>query len=557
MKSQLRKTFECLSLRSIESVQDGNTLSSFDEYMHVERPIEAELRAKMKEIEAIGGGIILLVGSAGDGKSHLISRMKREFTWGNECYYNDATASCSPKKDAITTLKDALFEFKEINIPTTNRKLVLAINLGKLNAFIDEEDVKEEYASIVKATEPIFDEDDSTPPIDSERVKVVLFSDEQIFEFYPENESSYPVRSNFISTILEKITRCDKDNPFYQAYKCDIQNGTGKHDPCILNYELLQIPAVRYTIEMSLIEAIVRYKLLITPREFLDFIHSIIIHPNINGNNASKNNFYEALLPTLLYSGGKSLIRNAMSKLDPLKYSSLEHDSQLSLLFTSHAVPDGFLTISKEEIPSIILDITNKLYDNNGRDITRTAKFIYRLKHLLNYHSECEDYVSYLSLLRSVFKGEIDVVMQNIDELVNRTIPRHCGSYYEKQNMIPLNIQGGLYRLFSKLEIELNEIPDNLFNPNKKTRFYLRFMLEWSVKSESVKLLMDFQLFTYLQELKRGKLAISYENDKHIGYSAFLRKLTSLCEPSAPITIASADNRELTLMEKYKSILLQ
>lgn len=557
MKSQLRVVFERLSLHSIEAVQDGNALSKFDEYMHVERPIEAELRAKMKDIEKAGGGIILLVGSAGDGKSHLISRMKREFSWGDECYYNDATASCSPHKDAITTLKAALHDFKDVNLLSTNKKLVLAINLGKLNAFIDEEDVKSDYSSIVKATKDIFDEDDSTPPIDAEKVKVVLFADAQIFEFYPENESSYPVRSSFISTILEKIAKCDVENPFYRAYQYDIQNDVEKREPCILNYELLQIPEVRYTIEMSLIETIVRYKLLITPREFLDFIYSIIIHPNINGGNSSKNNFYEALLPTLLYSGGRSLMRNAMAKLDPLKYSSLEHDCQLSLLFTSHSVPDGFLTASDGKIPSTILNLTNKLYDNNGRDITRTAKFLYRLKHLLNYHSECDDYVSYLSLLRSVFSGETDVVMQNMDELVNSAIPRHCGSYYDKQNMIPLNIQGGMYRLFSKLEIELKELPTNLFNPDRRTKFYLRFLLEWRVKSESVKLLMDFQLFSYLRELKRGKLAISYENDKHIGFSAFLRRLTSLCEDSSPITIVSADNRELVLMEKYNTILLQ
>ena len=557
MRSQLKDVLERLSLHSVESVQDGNSLSAFDEYMHVERPIEGELRSRMRAIERSGGGIVLLVGSAGDGKSHLISRMRKEFSWGDECFYNDATASSSPRKDAIATLKEALVEYKDINLGSTCRKLVLAINLGKLNAFIDDEEVKKDYSCIVKASVPIFDEDDTTPPEESDRIKVVLFTDEQIFEFHPDNESEYPVSSSFISLILEKIASRDEDNPFYRAYKMDIQNEMRMQEPCIINYELLQIAAVRKTIEMSLIEAIVRYKLLITPREFLDFIYSIIVHPQIDRHNFTKNNYLEALLPTLLYEGTRNLINNAVSKLDPFKYSNLQHDEILSCLFTSLSIPEDYLPECGCELPRDMVDMINKLYDNNGRDITRVVKFVYRLGHVLNYHSECKDYISYLNLLRNLFRGEINEVMQEMDELVNGTIPRHSASYYDKQNMIPLNTQGSMYRLFTNLQIELNEIPDNLFNPNSKTRFFIRFMLAWSVKGETVKLQMDYQLYTYLQDLKRGKLAVSYENDKHIGFSSFLRDLTALCESSSPITIVRVDNKELTLMEKYKSIFLQ
>ncbi len=65
-----------LSQSSIESVQTGNGFSVIDNYLHTERPISSELLDRMIEIDQEGGGIILLVGSAGDGKSHLLSKVK-------------------------------------------------------------------------------------------------------------------------------------------------------------------------------------------------------------------------------------------------------------------------------------------------------------------------------------------------------------------------------------------------------------------------------------------------------------------------------------------------
>ena len=147
--SQLKEAFLHLSQHSVDSVQNGNAFTNWDEYMHVERPIESKLKEKMDEIDNAGGGIVLLVGSAGDGKSHLISCIKKKSDWGDGSFYNDATASSSPKKTAIDTLKEALVEFKDENLYKTTKKLVLAINLGKLNALIDDEDIKTDYKEIV------------------------------------------------------------------------------------------------------------------------------------------------------------------------------------------------------------------------------------------------------------------------------------------------------------------------------------------------------------------------------------------------------------------------
>lgn len=544
--SQLREAFLHLSQHSVDSVQNGKEFTNWDEYMHVDRPIESKLMIKMDAIDNAGGGIVLLVGSAGDGKSHLISRIKQMSDWGESSFYNDATASSSPKKTAIDTLKEALSEYKDVNLSRTNKKLVLAINLGKLNALIDDEEFKSEYGQIVKATEPIFDDDDTTPPIDSDRVKVVMFTDEQIFEFYTDGTEDIPVESEFLSNLMEKVVDKTDENPFYTAYKADLVNGINPKDPVLLNYKLLCVPEVRNTIVKTLIEAIVRFKLIITPREFLDFLYSIIVYPH--SNYKEKADFFEALLPTLLYCGNENTIQKAISRLDPLKQSSTEHDKQLSVLSTSYSIPATYLTADETAaLPAELLARTNEFYGNNGRDIIRTTKFVFRLKHLLSYHTESNVYKSYLGLLRGIFNKNPQK-MQEIYSIVTKAIPRHYGSYYEKNDMIPLNIQGGRYRLFGRLQLKPN--PTRAYHSTEyRNEFLLRFDLSWKFPGDPVTLRMDYQLYAYLMELNRGKLALSYENEKDLAFSRFVRRLIEKCDCEQDITVVTSDAQELELSE--------
>ena len=58
-RTKLEEVFEHLSQHSADSVQNGVKFSEWDEYMHVDRPIEDTLIGKMDEIDKIGGGIIL------------------------------------------------------------------------------------------------------------------------------------------------------------------------------------------------------------------------------------------------------------------------------------------------------------------------------------------------------------------------------------------------------------------------------------------------------------------------------------------------------------------
>lgn len=543
----LKEALSRLSQHSVDSVQSGISFSDLDGYLHVERPVESHLLHKISEIDDAGGGIILLVGSAGDGKSHLISKIKPDCGWEDNCFYNDATASSSPHKTAIDTLKEALVDFKDENIKSTSRKLVLAINLGKLNALIEDPEFQAEFKELVRCSWPIFDDDDPTPPIEIDRIKFILFSNEQVFEFNVDDQSTYPVSSFFLSAILKKITAKVDTNPFFKAYKEDINCDVEKIDPIILNYELLSIPEVQHTICMTIIEAIVRNKLIITPREFLDFIYSMMVYPRYDEYNHKKD-FFDALLPNLLYCEGENTIQKAIANLDPLKHSCTDHDKQLSVLFTSYEIPVSYFDPDiLGKLPSELISRTNIFYSNNGKDIERTTKFVFRLKHLLSYHSESPVYTSYLSILRGVFTSDIHK-MQDIYDIVGKAIPRHYGSYYSKPNMIPLNIQGGRYRLFASQTLKPEQIKAP-FDKNKPTEFNLRFDLSWKFTSGNVQLRIDYPLYNYLFELNNGKLALSYENEKNLTFSRFIRQLISKCDCEQDLTVVKFDTTEMELSE--------
>lgn len=543
----LKEAFTRLSQHSVNSVQSGKEFTEWDEYMHVDRPIETKLIEKMDQIDEVGGGIIFLVGSAGDGKSHLISRIKQMSDWDDNSFYNDATASCSPKKTAIDTLKEALVEYKDSNLYSTSKKLVLAINLGKLNALIEDNEFKDEYKELVHSTRPIFDDNDTAQPFETRRVKVLLFTNEQIFEFDSDSTKALPVDSSFLYALIGKIVEKSDLNPFYKAYKKDLAEEVGLKDPLILNFQLLSLPEVRHSIVMTVIEAIVCYKLIITPREFLDFLYSILVCPNYDSYK-EKTNFYDALLPTLFYTGKENVIQKAISKMDPLKHSSTDHDSQLSVLFTSYSIPKNYFTSHLlKNLPQEMLKRINDFYANNGRDIERTTKFIFRLKHLLCYHSENEVYMSFMNLLKGIFKKDVHS-MKAIYDLVSKTIPRHYGSYYEKKDMIPLNIQGGKYRLFASLSLK-----PQIINPfySSLNHFLLSFDMSWMFPSGDIShpLHMDYQLYSYLYELNRGKLALSYENEKNLIFSRFVRKLIEKCDCEHEIVVVKYDTKELQLCE--------
>ena len=68
---------------------------------------------------------------------------------------------------------------------------------------------------------------------------------------------------------------------------------------------------------------------------------------------------------------------------------------------------------------------------------------------------------------------------------------------------------------------------------------------------------MDYSLYSYLYDLRNGKLAVTYENEKNIEFSHFLRKLASLSDCAKKMTVVKVGSEDLTLQKTMISVQLQ
>lgn len=550
MVTTLSKTLSLLSHGAAGAVQNGRQLDDIALYLNTPRPIEQALIDKMAEIDELGGGVVLLIGNAGDGKSHLISRLKALGKLSSFESYNDATASCSPELTAVDTLKLALSDFSDKTIDTTHRKLLLAINLGKLNAFVEDEEVKQKYSLFVSLANDVFLNQPSEV-VKGHHIRYVTFSNQQIFEILPEEKQDYPVSSVFLETLLNKIVEPNSENPFYLAYQKSLKEISG-FDPTIINYELLQLCSVRKTIISLIIEAVVRFKLLVTPRDFLDFIYSIVVFKE-SEKYVEMKHFFDSLLPTRLFSSGSNKIQKALALLDPIKCSSVEHDKMLAILYTSRTVLEQYIVFEETNSAiSTIIDRVNFFYLDHGLHSDIITKLLFRLHHLQDYHSESETYKRFINLIASFNnKKKHSSVINDLDSLVLKCIPRHFGSYYDEENLVPLDIQGSKYRLFSSITMDIQDTPST-FEASKPSEFFLSINLAWEIegKDHVCHLRFDYVLYEYLCSLADGRLSISFESERNLEFSRFVRELIDFSNANRSIVILTTDKQRKTLRTK-------
>lgn len=541
--TKLVKTFKRLSQGSKQSVQSGQDLDSFDQYMHVERPIEKKVRKTMDEIREQKGGILFLVGSAGDGKSHMIASLKKDYP--DFKYRNDASESPNPDIEARDYLRYCLSDFKDETLYTTDTKLLVAINMGKLSELIDDEYIQDNFHEIVDCAKTLFDEDNLHHQ-QTERVRIVSFGNHQIFELFPEKtEEEYPVDSKFIRTVLGKITNPSKENIFFQAYLQSKPIG-GDYDPSYINYELLCLPAIQDSIVKILIEAIVRYKLLLTPREFFDFIYRIVIPDSLKDFH-KKTDFFPSLLPSIIFNGGENKILKTLALLDPLKHGCIDHNDRLSYLFTSVEVPEELASVVKDKLHGKFFELLSEYYRNNRVDIDNISKLLFRLEHLLNYHSESDEYKEFLHILCGYYAKDTER-FDSLYERISRCIPHYYGSYTDTENIVPLSIQGREYKMFvscDNLEPEWDEDAVS-FDPENRNQFVIEILTKWRVK-EPLSLKVEYPLFEDLCNICNGKLILSNERDHNLQFGKFINDLVLQTDYQEKVTILTPDNKQFTL----------
>jgi len=285
------------------------------------------------------GKLLILTGSAGDGKSALLSRAYEEAKNAGiseltpDCVHMDATASTKKHETYVEELASFL-DTVVAEQPTGGPRKGLAINLGLAIDFFDRQGMAEDYPEIWNAIDAVR----SSPESAADDVHAINLSHRQTYETAPDH-----LGEGLLQEIADRFDVSDPESPFYDAYQHEVENcPAGTNCPLRYNVEQFSDPAVRNRVVELIAASSILHNGYLNPREILHQISSLLLpqplqaydHPdttcpigtavNYNAKIESEGLIWNALFTQL---DGDDPTQN--SYLDPAALAGLETDQQI------------------------------------------------------------------------------------------------------------------------------------------------------------------------------------------------------------------------------------
>lgn len=545
---------------SKEAVENLSLFSDFKEYMHVQRPVEIELERLINSAhDSITSQLILVCGGVGDGKSHIMSYLKKRLSFlndDNEFYlHNDATESFEPQKTSIQTLAEVLSGFSDEGLRRGNtKKIILAINLGALNNFIDS-DEGEEFTDLRNYVikEGILDSTISNNDFDSQSVfQYINFSDYHMFQLTSEGP-----KSDYIKEIFRNVSQNKSGNGFYESYIKNCKTGCPAASKCPIkqNFELFQNESIQDKIIELLIQAIVKEKLIISTRALLNFIHDLIVPsifesaPDLQViNNIIKqpfNEYVSCLLPMLLFEKSDiSPINRALYNISPLKQRTEALDNHYIKFRSREDGADMFVeNINIDMLPYLSSELkhnspwTNVSKSNNEEFKERLVKLFVYLYYLIpkNEHKYFDD-GDYVQFMKYLFYWNIEdtsKLSKLYKEEVRDAIYKWNGEGSGDMIYVQIGQAQTQYRSLQRLEIEPSITQQT---PKLKSELFkfLPFMtLVYKPKGNlhqdesNVKIELDYSLYCLLVRIRNGYRPNKKDKLEFIKFVEFVERLSN------------------------------
>lgn len=476
-----------ISASSRESIVNSEEFNKLNEYIHVHRPIEQKLKQALEELKSKKSGLIFLIGTVGDGKSHLLSYFNKN---NNELLrdlyiYNDATESDNPYKTAVETLSEKLDDYQNGKL----KKMIIAINIGMLNNFKDYLKEKNKNNDIIETIESsnIFSIDGMSQTLyEADDITLVSFLNENNFRVTNGN-----VISDFCNGIFDKIFLEDVCNPFYSSFLKD--DGKHRSETVYQNYQLMLNKKVRESVIHLLIKIQIENKRIITTRALLNFIHDIIVPDN----NIKENDSF--LVNLLFNSFDKSAILSAISLQDPILIQDTKLDQLNIEIYNSLDLQNKCKELFGNEDFELI---RNYLYLLEGLSHKRKFEMIVRLHYLFNYQQyELPTFFEYIKMLDSIETTKS--LQKDILQKINTAIYKWKGS--------PMN--GFIYNeslkpdTMMRIGLHYNPKPKKINITNKLT-----ILVIFDIQGTLFEIEVDYNLFMLMKKIENGY--ILKENDK-------------------------------------------
>ena len=550
--SKLRKS-------SAESVENTNAFNHFKEYLHVERHVEIELRKLLRSVnEKQGKCLVLLCGSAGDGKSHLISYMKNSDTEGlldGYELYNDATESSEPTLTSIDTLADKLTDFDDEHYDNADgSKMIIAINLGTLNNFIESAKGKSftKLRKYVEENKILSSYAQETGYKDKSVFQHVSFADYQVFSL-----SENGIQTVFLEKLLEKVFSQNDDNPFYQAYKKEETNcQLCQRCPVRHNFEFLSDPKNQQVLIHRIVQAVIIDKTIVATREVLNLLYDLIVHPDFDKQKISigtsdvqyLNDYISWTTPMLLdeYEDISPLI-NAMRSHDVLRNRTAIADEEATRFHSLDNIEKAFEDTTKGT-PYIVLNTISNVSQLGGIK-PELKKIIYRfiarlkaMEHNLNRSEKeirFEQYLSYLYDQNSGNEKKLAAPYESTKKAVLNWDGEFGGDFIciDESNehhwiLEELKLKAAINKDASKITGEIQR-----FSPI----ISLRYKKDGQDNTKPVTIKIDFALYELISDMKAGYRPTMQDKNRHTDFVSFVQQLIELGNKEERVTIIPKD----------------
>lgn len=511
-------------------------------YMNVDRPIQDKFISILKETyNSDHAELILLCGSVGDGKSHMLSYCKHKYPEMMDAFYihNDSTASIYVDKPAVYTLKMIMDEFSDTKIAKTNKKVILAINLGTLSNFL-EADMDNQFGRLKDYVQKVGILDEKIGIDETDRYfHCVNFANYHLYEL-----ASFGVDSSYIRGILQKITGHHQDNVFYAEYRKQCMNCDSKGIcPIKTNYELLSNEIIQNGIITAIVGNIVKNKLIVSTRSLLNMIYELLVdervwdrgslEPRKEPDKLTSLSFCEALLPNALFGKrNSSEVLKAMESIDPMKIRNEKIDDFVVFYENTDSIIEVF-----DEILPTYKNLVNRIraVDFSDKSMHQVKESILKLLVRTCWITESrndllpkdQDYEEYMRALYAWNTGDYSSIKP-----IYRNVEKGVLSWNGRSGKDEMQLSIGMKKIDFHL-IQRIQIKPDVTNLPKFEQGYLscfkdELKLQYKYKnSEVAELDVDFSLYKLLKRILNGY--VPSINDKRLNVKCveFINKISS------------------------------
>lgn len=552
---KLTKELNRLRKSSSESIDNVENFTPFKKYMHVTRKAEEDLRQILHRVNSSGKKtLVLLCGSAGDGKSHLLSYLRNsddEKLLSEYTVYNDATESSAPSKTAIETLNELLKDFRDENLELPGKNIILAINLGVLSNFVESE-FGEQYTRLKEYVEihNILTSKIVKRDFDSNsNFQHVSFSD---YHMYSLSENG--IKAKYIEEIMDRVFGDNAGNDFFEAYKSCSTCPLMKKCPVCKNYEYMKDDKRQKFVAELLVKTTIKNKVIITTREILNFIYDIIVSKDFSYTKFQKllvddaayiKEFLRQITPTLLFeSSDLTSLMNMVRMYDPLLVRNEEADQiAISYYVSSNVIEDVKKIFSSTTYGDVVC--SSILFERINGDRTlkgQVFNLMTRVDALESGGIKDDVYERYLSDLYLYNSGK-GKKLGSLYSMVKKSVIQWCGSDTEGNICIDDGRRG--FALFEDIEFkESLELMPEMDDSEELQRFVPYLVVTYKTNdAKFISLDIDYSMYELLHKLTLGYVQTADDRNNHADFISFIERILQTGNLENEVSVVSNNGK--------------